>query len=75
MVWPGRNLKAHPAPSPSVGRAAPRQLSCPGPHPTWPSAPPGRGHHSFFRQKTSLVPYTGMLGSLLCKLNWLTTAV
>jgi len=29
MVWVGRNLKAHPAPAPAVGRAAPHHLRLP----------------------------------------------
>jgi len=29
MVWVGRDLKAHPAPTPAVGRAAPHQLRLP----------------------------------------------
>ena len=47
MVWVERDLKVLPVPSRAVGRAATQQLSCPGPHPTWPWAPPGMGHHSF----------------------------
>ena len=31
---------------PCHGQGCPHQLSCPGPHPTWPWAPPGMGHHS-----------------------------
>ena len=34
----------------AVGRAAPHQLRCSGPHPNWPSAAPGMGHHSFYEQ-------------------------
>ena len=29
MAWFGRDLKAHPAPNPAVGRAAPHQLRLP----------------------------------------------
>jgi len=50
MAWDRRELKAYPAPPCAVGRAASHQLSCPGPQPTWPSVPPGMGHHSFSGQ-------------------------
>ena len=51
IAWLGRDLKAHPSSATWwVGRAATPQLSCPGPHPTWPRAPPGMGHHSFSGQ-------------------------
>jgi len=33
MAQVGRDLKAHPTPTPAMSRAAPHQLSCPGPHP------------------------------------------
>ena len=49
MVWVGWVLEAHTALTPAVGRAATCQLRLPSdvPHPTWPLAPPGMGHHSF----------------------------
>ena len=50
MAWVGRKLKVHPVPPCAVGRAAPQQLSCPGPHPTWSWAPPGMGPYSFSGQ-------------------------
>jgi len=34
MAWVGRDLRYHEVPS--RDRAASHQLSCPGPHPTWP---------------------------------------
>ena len=42
-----RNLGAQPSPTSAMGKAAPPSSGCPGPHPTWPWAPPGMGHHSF----------------------------
>jgi len=36
MLRFGRDFKAHRGPLHAVGRAAPQQLGCPGPHPTWP---------------------------------------
>ena len=44
MGWVGRDLKAHPAPVPAVGWLPPTRWGCPGPHSTWPRAPPGMGH-------------------------------
>lgn len=38
MVWVEGDLIAQP---PAMGRTAPSISGCPGPHPTWPWAPPG----------------------------------
>ena len=40
-----------PRPNACHGQGCPPTSSgCPGPHPTWPGAPPGMGHHSFSGQ-------------------------
>ena len=39
----------------------PTSSGCPGPHPTWPLAPPGMGHHSF----------SPPLQLFLCVFQWL----
>lgn len=44
MAWVGMDPKAHPGPTPTVGRAACHQLRLPRAHLAWPGAPPGKGH-------------------------------
>ena len=55
MAWVGGDLKAHSLqPLPWVG-LPPTSSGCPGSHTTWPSAPPGMGHHSFSGQLCQLL--------------------
>jgi len=48
----GLERTSNPASPNSVPWAGlpPSSSGCPGPHPTWPRAPPGMGHHSFYGQ-------------------------
>jgi len=47
MAWVERDIKAHPVPAPMPWAGLPPTSSgCPGPHPTWPGAPPGMGHYT-----------------------------
>ena len=43
-AWVGKDLKAHPAPTPCHGWLLPTSSGCPGLHPTRPRAHPGMGH-------------------------------
>ena len=60
MAWLGRDLKAHLSqPLPWAG-LMPTSSGCPGPHPTWPWAPPGmwmlpkQKSRTFFLQSSNL---------------------
>jgi len=40
-AWVGGDLKGHQSQPPAMGWLPPTSSGCPGPHPTWPSAPQG----------------------------------
>ena len=44
MAWAGRDLKAHPDPTPTMGWLPPTSSGCSGLHPARHWAPPGMGH-------------------------------
>jgi len=51
LIWVGRDHKSMP-PQPLLWAGLPpTNWGCPGPHPTWPWAPPGMGHHRFSGQR------------------------
>jgi len=63
MVWVGRDLKAHPAPTPAVGRAVTTSSAAPGALQRGPECRGGWGTHSFYGQPcqrlTALKKITG----------------
>ena len=69
-VWVLKDFQDHLVPTPAAGGLPPTSSGCPGPHPTWPWAPPGMGHHSFSGQLCQhLTALWGMNFSLTSNLN------
>jgi len=60
MVWVGSKLRDHLVPTPLPWARTPTTRSgCSKPHPTWPSALPGRGHSQLLDTQVTInyIPY------------------